>query len=131
MEVPKGRSREDIKTRKQIIKNFYAKWIAMHQDKKVWNKALRAYIYVKFISINETSGQASISYESTLEVLRMAEIMANATLVKRMLPKPGDMNQKPYLEILVMNYKTAKLVVGKQRTTGEYVQYCITSMVKK
>ena len=43
----------------------YAKWIAEHPDKKVWNKALHAYIHIKFLSINETSGQASVSYEST------------------------------------------------------------------
>ena len=131
MEIPKGRSREDIKARKQLIKDYYAKWNAEHPDKKVWNKSLHAYIHVKFRSINETSGRASTSYESTLEVFRMTEIMAKATLVKRVPAKRNDENQKPFSEILIMHYETAMLAVGKQRTTGEYVQYCISSRIKK
>jgi hypothetical protein len=61
----------------------------------------------------------------------MTEIMANATLVKRLPAKRNDENQKPYSEILIMHYETAMLAVGKQRTTGEYVQYCISSRIKK
>ena len=64
-EIPKGNTREDIKARKQIISDFYADWCADHPEKRIWNKSLRAYIYVKYQSINETRGQASISYEST------------------------------------------------------------------
>ena len=37
MEIPQGTSREDNKARKQIIKNFYASWIAANPEKKVWN----------------------------------------------------------------------------------------------
>ena len=126
MEIPRGSSRVDIKARKQIIKDYYAKWNAEHPDKRVRNKALNADIHVKFVSINETSGQTSVSYESTLEVFRLTEIMAEATLVKMMPPKRNDKNQRPYSEMLIMHHKTAMLVVGKQRTTGEYVQYCIS-----
>ena len=129
--IPRGNSREDNKARKRIIKDYYAKWIAKHPDKKVWNNALHAFIFVKFRSINETSGQASLSYESTLEVFRMTEILANATLVKSMPPKRNNENQKPYSEILIMHQETAVLVVGKQNTTGEYVQYCISARHKK
>jgi len=74
MKIPQGNSREDNKARKQIIKDFYASWIAKHPDKKVWNINLHAYIHVKYWSINETAGQASKSYESTCEVLRLSEI---------------------------------------------------------
>ena len=35
--IPLGRSKEDIKAREQIIKDFYANWIAEHPDKKVLN----------------------------------------------------------------------------------------------
>ena len=126
MEIPKGNSREDKKARKQIIKDFYAIWNAEHPEKKIWNNALKAYIYVKFLSINETSGKASISYDSTMEVFRLSEIMACATLEKVMPPKRGDNNQKPFSKILVMRHKSAMLVVGMQRSTGEYVQYCVS-----
>ena len=61
----------------------------------------------------------------------MTEILSGATLVKSMPPKRNDENQKPYSEILVMHQKTAMLVVGKQRSTGEYVQYCISAKNKK
>ena len=40
IDVPQGDSCEDIKKRKQIIKDFYALWNAAHPDKKVWNKKL-------------------------------------------------------------------------------------------
>ena len=56
MEIPRGNSRDEIKTRRQIIKDFYANWIAQHPDKKVWNRSLNAFIHVKFQSINETVG---------------------------------------------------------------------------
>jgi hypothetical protein len=47
MEIPRGNSREDIKARRQIIKDFYANWIAEHPEKKVYNKSLKADIHVK------------------------------------------------------------------------------------
>jgi hypothetical protein len=127
MEIPKGNSREDNKARKQIIKDFYASWIAAHPDKKVWNMDLQAYVHVKFRSINETAGQASKSYESTREVLRLSEILSGAKLVKTVSPKKDDENQKPYSEILIMRHKGATLIVGKQKSTNDYVQYCISA----
>ncbi len=53
-EIPTGRKKEDICTRGQLIKDFYAQWIAEHPDKKVLNEDLGKYICVKFLSINET-----------------------------------------------------------------------------
>ena len=71
MEIPKGKTREEIKIREKIIKDFYAKWIANNPSKSVWNESLKATIKVKFISINETYEHAARSYESTLAVLRL------------------------------------------------------------
>lgn len=130
MEIPRGNTREDNKARRQIIKDFYATWIAKNPEKKVWNKSLKAFICVKFRSSNETIGRASISFESTREVLRLTEILSEAKLVKRMPPKKDDVAQKPYSEILIMQHKAALLIVGKQRTTNEYVQYCISAKNK-
>ena len=127
MEIPRGNSREDNKARKQIIKDFYASWIAYNPEKRIWNKALAAYICVKFRSINETAGQASISYESTREIFRLTEILSESGLIKVMPPKKNDNGQRPYSEILIMRHKSAMLVVGKQKTTNEYVQYCISA----
>ncbi|MBQ2521978.1 MAG: hypothetical protein II537_04660 [Bacteroidales bacterium] len=131
MEIPRGNGRENNKARKQIIKDFYATWIAEHPGKRVWNHALNANICVKFKSINETAGQASASYESTLEVFRLTEILSNAVLIKKTSPKRGDENQKSFSEMLIMRHRSARLIVGRQRTTGEYVQYCISAWGKK
>lgn len=131
IDIPKGNGRESKKARKQILKDFYAKWIADNPNKIVWNHALRAYIHIKYISINETSGQASISYESTREVFRLSEVLSDATLIKEMPPKRDDQNQRPYSKILVMKHKGAMLIIGQQGSTGEYVQYCISAWSKK
>ena len=34
-DIPKGRTKEDIKAREKLIKDFYAQWISEHPDKKV------------------------------------------------------------------------------------------------
>lgn len=130
-EIPKGHSKEDNNVRKKMIKDFYAHWISKNPEKRIWNHALQAFIYVKGKSMNETSGQASISSESTQEVFRLTEILSDAALIKKMPPKRNNKNQKPYSEIFIMKQKSALLVVGKQKTTGEYVQYCISAKDKK
>ena len=47
MEIPQGNSREEVKLRDQIIKDFYAGWIAENPEKKMWNEDLQDYILVK------------------------------------------------------------------------------------
>ena len=126
IDVPQGDSYEDIKKRKQIIKNFYALWNAAHPDKKLWNNSLQDYIYVKYISINETMGHASVSYESTMAVIRLTEILEKAVFVKKGPAKSNDKNQRPFDQMIVMMHQGIRLIVGHQKVTGEYVQYCIT-----
>lgn len=82
--IPTGRTKEDIKAREQLIKDFYANWISEHPDKKVYNLALGRNICVKFLSINETYEKAARSYESTLAVFRLTEILQNATFVEEL-----------------------------------------------
>ena len=86
-DIPVGRTKEDIKAREQIIKEFYAHWIGEHPDKKVLNVVLGKYICVKFLSINETYEKASRSYESTLAVFKLTEILQNATLIEELPAK--------------------------------------------
>ena len=125
-EIPLGKTKEEIKTREQIIKDFYAQWIAAHPDKKVLNVALGKYICVKFLSINETYEKASRSYESTMAVFRLTEVLQNATLVEELPAKQKTRNQKQFEKLLVMQYENIKLTVGLQRSNQELVQYCIT-----
>lgn len=125
-DIPAGRTKEDIKAREQIIKTFYSKWIAEHQDKKVLNTALGKYICVKFLSINETYEKAARNYESTLAVFRLTEILQNATLIEELPAKRNTRNQKQFEKLLVMQYENIKLTVGLQRSNQDLVQYCIT-----
>ena len=127
MEIPRGTSPRDLKARKKIIADFYAKWNADHPDKKVWNSSLKAYIHVKYQSLNETRGQASVSYESTIAVLRLTEILENAVVAKIKPSKKNDKNQKSYDRIVFMYYQGIRLLVGHQASKDEYVQYCIST----
>lgn len=83
MEIPQGNTREDIKAREKIIKDYYAQWIASHPDKQIWNESLKAFIKVKFVSINETYGHAARRYESTVAVFNLTEILSNAKLIAK------------------------------------------------
>jgi hypothetical protein len=125
-DIPAGRTKEDIKAREQIIKDFYAQWIAEHPDKKVFNITLGKHICVKFLSINETYEKASRSYESTLAVFRLTEILEKATFVEELPAKRNTRNQKQFEKLLVMRYENIKLTVGLQRSNQDLVQYCIT-----
>lgn len=126
IEIPKGRTKEDIKIREKLIKDFYAQWISEHPDKKVWNQNIGAFIHVKFLSINETYEKASRSYESTLAVLKLSEILEGAIKTDELPAKRNTMNQKQFEKLIVMQYDEVKLTVGLQRSNQEFVQYCIT-----
>ena len=127
MEIPQGNSREDNKARKQIIKDYYASWIANHPDKKVWNKSLKRFIHIKGQSINETAGHASLSYESTHAVFELTEVLKEATVRETWVPKHGDKNQKPYSEMRLLRWKNYRLIIGYQKSKSEWVQYYLGS----
>jgi len=124
--IPTGRTKEDIKAREKLIKDFYAQWIAAHPDKKVWNKSLGAFINVKFLSINETYEKASRSYESTCAVFRLTEILEQAVKTGEQPAKQNTRNQKQFEKLLIMQHGEVKLTVGLQRSNQDLVQYCIT-----
>ena len=113
--IPAGTRKEDIKAREKIIKDFYAKWISEHPEKKIWNENLQDYICVKYQSINETYNKAARRYESTLAVFRLTEVMEKAILKEEKKTKPDDKNQKPYSKLLIMLHDDIKLTVGVQK----------------
>jgi len=125
-DIPKGRTKEEIKAREQLIKEFYAQWIAEHPDKKILNVALGKYICVKFLSINETYEKAARNYESTLAVFRLTDILQYATFISEIPAKKNTRNQKQFEKLLVMQFENIKLTVGLQRSNQDLVQYCIT-----
>ena len=111
-DIPIGRTKEEIKIRERLIKEFYSQWIAEHPDKKVLNFALGKFISVKFLSINETYEKAARNYESTLAVFNLTEILQNAMLVEELPAKRNTRNQKQFEKLLVLQYKDVKLTVG-------------------
>ena len=128
MKIPRGNSREEVKKRDQIIKDFYAGWIAENPEKKMWNDDLQDYILVKFLSITETAEKAARQYESTLAVMRLSELLTKSKKVAEVPPKKGTKNQKPFLKMYIMQLDNIKMTVGLQKSTGDKVQYCITAI---
>ncbi len=129
--IPTGETKEEKKQRKQFIKDFYRLWASIHPSKKVFNKSLNDYINVRYISVDETAGQASHRYISTLAITFLTEILENA--VQKGVPKntdPTKENQKGFEKMIAMEYRKKelgiiKLTVGVKRGTKEKVQYCV------
>jgi len=131
--IPQGQTKEEIRQRRQFIKSFYAKWNAVNSTKHVYNVALQDFIHVRFLSMDETAEQAGYTYESTLAVTYLTEILEKATVVKRVKPKPNNQNQKRFSEIILMQHSKPafgkiKLVVGVLRGSRKNIQYCITAI---
>ena len=124
--IPTGHTKEAIKAREKLIKDFYAQWISEHPKKKVWNNSLCAFINVKFLSINETYEKASHSYESTCAVFRLTEILEQAVKKGEQPAKRNTRNQKQFEKLIIMQHGEVKLTVGLQRSNQDLVQYCIT-----
>ena len=81
-EIPQGRTKEEIQHREKYIKDFYANWNAANPEKRIYNAHLQAFIYVKFLSIQETAEKAARSYKSTLAVTYLTEILELAKVVE-------------------------------------------------
>ena len=128
MNIPQGNSREEVKLRDQMIKDFYAGWIAENPEKKMWNDDLQDYILVKYLSITETAEKAARQYESTLAVMRLSELLTKSKKVAEVPPKKGTRNQKPFLKMYIMQLDNIKMTVGLQKSTGDKVQYCIIAI---
>ena len=91
------------------------------------------YIHIKYISVNETAGHASLRYLSTLAVLQLDAILPNAVLREKKAIKWGTKNQKGFNSMLIMEYYCpaiglVRLTVGQKRNDGAKVQYCITAI---
>ena len=133
MNIPKGLTKEDVKARKKIITDFYAQWNASNPAKRIYNVDLQNFIYVRFLSMQETAEHASLRYNSTKAVTFLTEILELATIKSRTKPKIGVANQKRFEEVITMEYKKMglgkiKLTVGVLRGSKQHIQYCITAI---
>ena len=126
MEIPSGKSREDNKARRQIIKDFYAKWMSEHPERRTWNKSLRAFIHVKNDSVNEALGHAPRSVEATRAQLHLTEILINAVYVESRPPKNRNNNQKKFSRMLFLRWQTSRVLVGQRKTSNEFELYYIS-----
>jgi len=134
-EIPQGQTREDIRQREKIIKEFYAKWIATNPKKHIYNVALNDFIHVRFLSVQETAEHAAFTYKSTLAVTFLTEILEKAVVEKRVKSKPNNQNQKRFSEIIIMQYNKRafgkiKLTIGILKGSRQNIQYCITAIEK-
>lgn len=131
--MPSGDTVEDRRTRNRLIRQFYFQWMGKHEDRKVFNTSLNDFIYIKYISVNETAGHASLRYLSTLAVLQLDAILPNAILKDSRPVNPKTKNQKGFKRMLIMEYNCpaiglVRLTVGQKRSDGSKVQYCITAI---
>lgn len=134
MIIPTGNDKEDLKARETVITSFYVEWNRNNPERRVFNDDLSDYIYVAYLSLDETRRHAAKRYQSTLAVLQLDTILRTAKRVGKPLPvKPGSKNQKSFSKMLRMECQLegigmVKLLVGIKKKTGEMVQYCITSL---
>jgi hypothetical protein len=131
--VPIGDTIEEKKQRKQFIIDFYSQWIAINTTKQIFNKSLNDFINVRFLSLQETAGHASHTYNSTIAVTYLTEILEKAKYITSVKPKPENKNQQRFSEMIVMQYSKKvfgeiKLTVGVLRGSKQKVQYCITAI---
>lgn len=127
--IPIGNSYEELKERKQVIKDLYSQWVLANPDKKVWNKSLRSYINVKYLSITETVDKGSLHFESTAAISNLTQILENAVLIAKIPTKWNSKNQRSFVKMFELRYQNLKVMVGLNKR-GEFIQYSITLLQK-
>lgn len=133
IDIPKGNSKDDIKQRELIIRQFYQKWKEDNPSQRKFNLTLKDFINIRMISIVETSEHAAKRYLSTLAVLQLDAILTRAQTLAITRPKKENKNQQSFERMMIMTYPLpgigiAKMTVGVRRLSKEKVQYCITAI---
>jgi D-aminopeptidase len=125
--IPTGDSKEDIQKRKQFIMDLYKNWIIANPDKKIYNKSLQEDIYVRFLSIEETSQHAAKKYSSTKAVTHLTKILHNAVKKEVVEPNKAKKNQQRFEQIIKMEYtvnsEKINLIVGVLRGSKNNIQW--------
>ncbi|MCL2312670.1 MAG: hypothetical protein FWC41_09355 [Firmicutes bacterium] len=124
--IPKGMEKEDLKAREKIINEIYRKWFEHSPNKCAYNRNLKDFIYIRFESINETINKAARTCQSTIVMFNLTDILQNATVIGYEKPKQNK-NQSKYTQMIMMQWKKAKLVVGIRKDKKK-IQYCITAI---
>lgn len=132
-DIPTGDSTEDKRRRHKIILEFYHYWKKRNPEAKRYNLNLKDDINIRYISLEETAGHASLTYLSTLAVLQLDAILTNAVLVEKLPANQKKHNQKGFESLLRMFYNcpgigVVIMYVGVKRSDKSKVQYCITAI---
>ncbi len=132
-DIPTGNSTEDRRKRQDLIYSFYEDWKRKNPDQKKYNIALKDDINIRSVSLDETAGQASYTYLSTLAILQLDAILTNSWLVRDVPAKQDSKNQRAFERMLIMEYictgvGRVKMTVGVRRKDKKKVQYCITAI---
>lgn len=132
-DIPTGDSVEDRRARQKIIFSFYKHWRVIHPELRMFNDSLGDWIYVRHISVDETAGQASLTYLSTLAVLQLDTIMRDAVYVGEKAARCETKNQKQFSRMIQLRHTLpgigrVRLMVGVKKQDSTKVQYCITSI---
>ncbi len=112
---------------------IYHDWKKRNPEAKKYNFNLKDDINIRYVSLEETAGQASMTYLSTLAVLQLDAILTNAVLVETTPANPKKKNQKGFKSMLRMSYSCpgiglVKMMVGVKQSDKTKVQYCITAI---
>ena len=124
--IPKGSRKEDLKVREDIINEIYRKWYDSNPNKCAYNTHLKDFIHVRFESINETVNKAARTYQSTISMFQLTDILQKAKIAGYEKPKQNK-NQSKYTQMIVIQWENAKLVVGVRKDKKK-IQYCITAI---
>jgi len=135
--IPKGREKDDIKARENIVWAILGKWLSQNPLKRKKNTNLNDYIYLRFDGMQETVNKAARSYKSTMAVFELDFILANA--IKIGTDKPKSKRQEKFIEMIIMNAETpifvpyfskTKMLVGitKQKKNAKKIQYSISAI---
>ena len=131
--IPKRRDKTCIKARENIIWAILGKWLSQNPLKRKKNIDLNDYIYLRFDGMQETVNKAARNYKSTMAVLQLDFILANATKVST--DKPQSKRQEKFSEMIILNVNTPtflpyfdKVGVTKQKKNGKKIQYSITAI---
>lgn len=132
-DIPTGDTVEDRRRRQQIIMSFYHYWKQCNPESKKYNFSLKDDINIKFISIKETAGHASLTYLSTLAVLQLDAILTNAVFIEKLPANHKKNNQRGFESMIRMSYRCpgmglVKMLVGVKHSDKTKVQYCITAI---
>ena len=129
MYIPKGKSKEDVVSRRKIIISQLSKL----RGKDIYCPCLKAKVFIVKKSNTETATWASVSYDSTIAALDLKNQLKVASFDKFLPPKPAQKNKFGFdtMAKLIGRYgkSETKIMVGIKRGKV-YIHYCITSLRK-